>query len=48
MRIEGTSSETPRGGRFDYLHHSPASRRRRLKGNPVPGGITGPPFSGGI
>jgi hypothetical protein len=31
----------PIGG-FKYLHRSPASRRRRRKGNPVPGGITGP------
>jgi hypothetical protein len=38
---------TPRGGGFEYLHHSPASRRRRGKGNPVPGGITGPPCSWG-
>jgi hypothetical protein len=34
---------TPCGGRLEYLHRSPASRRRRRKGNPVPGGITGPP-----
>jgi hypothetical protein len=27
----------PSGGRFQYLHRSPASRRRRRKGNPVPG-----------
>jgi hypothetical protein len=31
----------------EYLHRSPASRRRRRKGNPVPGSITGPPCSGG-
>jgi hypothetical protein len=32
------------GGGLQYLHRSPASRRRRRgKGNPVPGGITGPP-----
>jgi hypothetical protein len=31
-----------------YLHLCPLSRRRRRKGNPVPGGITGPPCSGGI
>jgi hypothetical protein len=24
------------GGRLEYLHHSPASRRRRQKGSPVP------------
>jgi hypothetical protein len=33
---------SPRGGRLEYLHRSPANRRRRRKGNPVPGGITGP------
>jgi hypothetical protein len=32
-------------GGVEYLHRSPASRRRRRKGNPVPGGITGPPCS---
>jgi hypothetical protein len=26
--------ETPRGGGFEYLHGSPASRRRRRKGDP--------------
>jgi hypothetical protein len=36
------------GGGVKYLHRSPASRRRRRKENPVPGGITGPPFSWGI
>jgi hypothetical protein len=35
-------------GRLKYLHRSPASRKRRRKGNPVPGGITGPPCSWGI
>jgi hypothetical protein len=39
---------TPRGGGFEYLHRSPASRRRRRKRNPVPGHITGPPCSWGI
>jgi hypothetical protein len=34
------------GGGLEYLHRSPASRKRRQKGNPVPGGITGPPCSG--
>jgi hypothetical protein len=38
----------PCGGRFEYLNRSPASRRRRRKGNPVPGGITRPPCSWGI
>jgi hypothetical protein len=36
------------GGGLEYLHRNPASRKRRRKGNPVPGGITGPPCSGGI
>jgi hypothetical protein len=31
---------SPRGGGFEYLHRIPASRRRRRKGNPVPGDIT--------
>jgi hypothetical protein len=35
--------QVPCGGGVEYLHRSPASRRRRRKGNPVPGGITGPP-----
>jgi hypothetical protein len=34
--------------RDDHLHHIPTSRRRRRKGNPVPGGITGRPSSWGI
>jgi hypothetical protein len=29
------------GGGLEYLHRSPASRKRRRRGNPVPGGITG-------
>jgi hypothetical protein len=36
-----------RGGGFEYLHRSLASRRRRRKGNAVPEGITGPPCSWG-
>jgi hypothetical protein len=36
------------GGGLEYLHLSPASRKRRRKGNPVPGGITEPPCSWGI
>jgi hypothetical protein len=32
----------------EYLHRIPASSRRWRKGNPVPGGITGPPCSWGI
>jgi hypothetical protein len=38
----------PSGGGLEYLHRSPASRKTRRKGNPVPGGITGPPCSWGI
>jgi hypothetical protein len=34
---------SPCGVRLEYLHHSPASRRRRWKGNPLPGNITGSP-----
>jgi hypothetical protein len=33
----------PCGGRIEYLHRSTASRMRRRKGNPVHGGISGPP-----
>jgi hypothetical protein len=29
---------TPCGGELEYLHRSPATRKRRQKGNPVPGG----------
>jgi hypothetical protein len=29
-------NEAPCGGGLEYLHRSPASRRRRWKGNPVP------------
>jgi hypothetical protein len=36
------------GGGVEYLHSSPESRRRRSKGNPVPGYITGSPCSCGI
>jgi hypothetical protein len=36
------------GGRLVHLHRSPASRKVRRKGNPVPGGITGPLCSWGI
>jgi hypothetical protein len=38
----------PCGGGIEYLTRSPESRERRRKGNPVPGGITGPPCSWGI
>jgi hypothetical protein len=40
--------DTPYGGGLEYLHRCPASRKRRQKGNPVPGDITGPPCSWGI
>jgi hypothetical protein len=36
-----------RGGWLEYLHRSPVSKRR-LKGNPVLGGIPGPPCAWGI
>jgi hypothetical protein len=36
------------GGGLEYLDRSPASRKRRRKGNPVLGGITGPSCSWGI
>jgi hypothetical protein len=40
MSIVGLEvSAYTREGEFEYLHHSPASRRRRWKGNPVPGDI---------
>jgi hypothetical protein len=38
----------PCGGGVEYLHRSSASRRRRRKWNPLPGGITGPPSPWGI
>jgi hypothetical protein len=37
------STAPPHG--IKYLHRSPASHRRRRKGNPVPGVITGPLYS---
>jgi hypothetical protein len=43
----GFEVEKPCGGGFRYLHRSPASRRRRRKGNPVPGGISRPHCSWG-
>jgi hypothetical protein len=36
---------SPCGGGLEYLPSSLASHKRRQKGNPVPGGITGPPCS---
>jgi hypothetical protein len=41
----GPDENTPRGGGFEYLSRSPARRRRRRKGDPVPWGIIGPPGS---
>jgi hypothetical protein len=38
----------PRGGRIEYLHRSPVSRRRRQKQNQVPGNITGSSCPWGI
>jgi hypothetical protein len=38
---------TPWGGRLEYFHCSPESRRRQQKGNLVPEGITGPPCQRG-
>jgi hypothetical protein len=35
------------GGGSEYLHRSPASRGRRRKGNPLPGGIIGHHVPGG-
>jgi hypothetical protein len=37
-----SQEHTLSGGGLEYLHSRPASRSRRRKGNPVPGGITGP------
>jgi hypothetical protein len=34
-------------GGIEYIHHSPASRKRRQKGNPVPGVYLGHPVPGG-
>jgi hypothetical protein len=36
---------SPCGGGIEYFHRSPASRKRRQKGNSVPWVITGPPSS---
>jgi hypothetical protein len=38
LKAVGVTVQLPCGGGFEYLHRSPASRRRRRKGNPVPGG----------
>jgi hypothetical protein len=37
--------KSPRGGGIEYLHRSPANRRRRRNGDPVLEGINGPPCS---
>jgi hypothetical protein len=41
-------SSSPCGGGLEYFHCNPANRRRRWKGNLVPGGITGSPCHWGI
>jgi hypothetical protein len=41
-------SDISRGDRVEYFHRDSASRRRRRKGNSVPGVITGPPCSLGL
>jgi hypothetical protein len=38
----------PCGGGIEYLHRSPASRKRQRKANPVPRAISRPPCSWGI
>jgi hypothetical protein len=40
-----SNESIPCGGGFEYLHRSPASRRRRRKGNSIAGVITMPPCS---
>jgi hypothetical protein len=40
---DGTQNMALISAGLKYLHHIPESRRRRLKGNPLPKGITGPP-----
>jgi hypothetical protein len=45
---DSLGTQLPGGGGLEYLARSPASCRGRLKGNRVPGGITGPPFSWGL
>jgi hypothetical protein len=44
---EQNQIKTPCEDGLEYLHSSPASCRRRRKGNPVSGSITGPPCSWG-
>jgi hypothetical protein len=40
-----TLTRIPRGGGLEYLHRSPASRKRRQTGKAVPEDVTGPPCS---
>jgi hypothetical protein len=42
------TKQSPCGGGLEYLHRSPASRKRRRKGSPMTGGIPRPPCSWGI
>jgi hypothetical protein len=44
----GEPPSDPCGGGLEYRHRSLASRKRRQKGNPFPGGIAVPPYSWGI
>jgi hypothetical protein len=37
----------PCGGGLECIHRSPVSNRKRRKGKPMPGGITGPPYHWG-
>jgi hypothetical protein len=37
----------PAGGEVEYLYRIPVSRRRRRKGNPMPGGKLSHPVPGG-
>jgi hypothetical protein len=41
------SHYSPCGGGLECLQRNSAIRKRQQKGNPVPGGITGPPYSWG-
>jgi hypothetical protein len=47
-RLRYWGCDTSSAGGFEYLHRSPMSCRGWRKGNPVPGGITGPHSSQGI
>jgi hypothetical protein len=48
VAVRTNTSRDPCGGWVEYVHLSPASRRWRRKGNPVSGGLTGPPCFWGI